>query len=243
MRKNIVVILLICLLALSSVVFAMFDYFNFFSHIGLTINNIRWLSDIIDFILGIATISLTLLIAYRQNKIEENRIISDKFFKLIFIREYQRIELCDGGPTLKLKVYEPKNTIIKNLKIVGDVAVEHISNNGRVDENFGLEIISLTNNESTGEHTDEKMDRESSNNSSDFEYFRFKINKNNFNQKIFQQNNTYRLTITFIATDIFGVQLKCKLKPWLKYIKDTSNTLEFEVIHNFGEYESVCYSK
>ena len=215
------------------IVLCMLDLFNYPSMCGIDISSIKWLSDILTLSLGLLTLLFTITIAKAQRRIEADKIASEKFFKINFIKNYQMIE----GDTLKLKIREYDDNILRSIKLEDNVIVSYITEDFKLKKIATMKIMR----ECTEiEHTDSGLDKEWGENKYGFCYARFAFTTTQ-NKIEFKKDKIYRFDITVSATNIFGIEVKCKLYPWFRVHRNERNKTIFEAIHNFGNYESVKY--
>ena len=209
------------------------DLFNIPSAIGLNVASVKWLSDILTLSLGLLTLHFTLSIAKTQRRIEADKIASDKFFKINFIKGYQRLE----KNTLKLKIREYDNNILRDIKVTEDVVISKINADFKLEELVTMKVEK----ECTEiEHTDAGLDKEWKENKDGFYYVRLPFTVLH-GKTDFIKGETYRFDLAITATNIFGVKVKCKLHPWFKVYEIEKDRITFEATHNFGNYESVKY--
>ena len=223
----------LAIIIVAFVTMVIFDLLNIPSAMGLNIASIEWLSDILTLSLGLLTLHFTLSIARTQRRIEADKIASDKFFKINFIKGYQRLE----KNTLKLKIREYDNNILRDIKVTENVIVSKIKADFKLEE---LATIKIEKDCTEIEHTDAGLDKEWKENKDGFCYVRlpFAILHGKTD---FVKGDTYRFDLAITATNIFGVEVKCKLHPWLKVCEIEKDRVTFEATHNFGNYESVKY--
>ncbi|MBQ3441454.1 hypothetical protein IJG27_04090 [Candidatus Saccharibacteria bacterium] len=215
------------------IVLSMFDFFNFPSALGIDTSSIKWLSDILTLSLGLLTLHFTLTIAKTQRRIEADKIASEKFFKINFIKDYQRID----GDTLKLKIREYDDNILCSIKLEKDIVVHQITEDFKWKKIATMKVVQ----ECTEiEHTDSGLDKEWIENKHGFCYARFAFTNPHSRIK-FEKGKTYVFDMSIVATNIFGVEVRCKLYPWFKVYKSEKDEIVFEATHNFGDYESVKY--
>lgn len=214
------------------------DIFSVPSMFGIQLHA-EWVSAILDLCVGVLTIRLTFAIAKSQEKIESDKISSEKFFKLSFIRNYQKIEEKAGKRDLRLKIREFDNNIHNTIRIVSDVKV-FILDDGEIVEKVEPLVLDVKHKEYAMEHVDAGADNECSENTNGFCYARFEI-LNDFDFGYFKTGRTYRFDLDIEATNIFGVEVRCRLSPWFKVEKKTGSEIVFSVTHNFGYYDSVKY--
>lgn len=216
------------------------DYFDIPSSFGFRPSNLLWTTQIIELFVGISTLFFTILVAKRQDITATNAIISEKFFKISFISNFQRLDYSSGAISLKLKIIEPDGDTIKNVRLLDDILIEDVTS-GKVKPGSNQVAHSLKKLIDI-EHTDPGMDKEDKNNTAGFCYVRLPI-KDKHDDFSFVVNKVYRFNMQLLVTDIFGITVKCILRPWFKYLGEESNTYKFEATHNFGEYISVKYTK
>lgn len=223
----------LAIIIVAFVAMVIFDLLNIPSVMGLNIASIEWLSDILTLSLSLLTLHFTLSIAKTQRRIEADKIASDKFFKINFIKGYQRLE----KNTLKLKIREYDNNILRDIKVTENVIVSKIKADFKLEE---LATIKIEKDCTEIEHTDAGLDKEWKENKDGFCYVRLPFvilhGKTDF-----VKGDTYRFDLAITATNIFGVEVKCKLHPWLKVCEIGKDRVTFEATHNFGNYESVKY--
>ena len=226
-NKSLVAILIVF------IVLSVLDLFNFPSTLGLNTSSIKWLSDILTLSLGLLTLHFTLTIARAQRRIEADKIASEKFFKINFIKDYQRIE----RDTLKLKIREYDDNILRSIKLEDDIIISQITEDFKLKEVVTMKVAQ----ECTEiEHTDSGLDKEWNENKYGFCYARFAFTTAQ-NKIEFKKDETYRFDMLIVATNIFGIEVRCKLYPWFKVYKNEKDKIIFEATHNFGNYESVKY--
>lgn len=223
------------------IILLILDIFSIPSLLGIQLHA-EWVSAILDLCVGILTIRLTFSIAQSQSKIESDKIASEKFFKISFIHNYQRIEISDTDRDLRLKIREFDNNILSTIKITDDIKITKIKNGTLSSDQLTLRV---RHKEYEMEHTDAGMDKECNENPSGFCYARFEI-LDDLDLAFFEPEKTYRFDFDIVATNIFGVEVKSRLSPWFKVVKKSTNpnkasAIDFSVTHNFGHYDSVRY--
>lgn len=181
----------------------------------------------------------TVSIARAQRRIEADKIASDNFFKISFIEKYQKIVKDKDVVSLKLKIREYDNNIIKAMSVKDDITIHHIKN-GRLDEDEESQTLNINHEGSGMSHTDEGFDKEWLNNKSAFCYIKFLINEPS-DLCFLREGEIYRFELNIIAKNIFGVEVKCQLLPWFKIVENKNGKVKMEVKHNFGDYDSVKY--
>lgn len=202
-----------------------------------------WIEAILTLIVGILTLYLTATIANQQKKIESDKIASEKFFRIEFIEKYQRIIINDKDSTLKLKIKELDKDALKFLEITDDLFITPIKNHKPIySKSFSIKTEDT---EREFEYTSKGMDKDWPENPNKEAFCFTRIHLKNADTSRFKNNGVYRIKMNIIVTDIFGVEVKCKLCPWFKVLKikeeDGGTTISFSVVHNFGYYNSVKY--
>lgn len=221
------------------IILLILDIFSVPSLLGIQLHA-EWVSAILDLCVGILTIHLTFSIAQSQSKIESDKIASEKFFKVSFIHNYQRIEISDTYRDLRLKIREFDDNILSTIKITNDVKVTKIKNGVLSSDPADQLTLRIRHKEYEMEHTDAGMDKECNENPSGFCYARFEI-LDDLDLAFFEPEKTYRFDFDIVATNIFGVEVKSHLSPWFKVVKRAKSAVDFSVTHNFGHYDSVRY--
>lgn len=216
-----------------------FDIFDIPNQMGLGYIHFDWVSIACSICLGALTLYFTITISLAQRRMEADKISSEKFFKVSFIERFQRIELGDERRNLKLKIKEFDNNLIKTIKIADDVRITRVGN-GKLDLS-DRHILKVSHESYEMEHTDAGMDKEWKENKEGFCYVRFGI-ENDFDLNLLKDGQTYVFELKIIATNIFGVQVECRLSPWFKVHEHPNDiSVAMKATHNFGYYDSVKY--
>lgn len=101
MKKKISIMLLSFFFVIF-LLFIIFDCNNIPSALGINYIHFDWFGTLATLLVDLSTLYFTISIAKSQKKIESDKIASEKFFKISFIQEFQRIDLVPV-PNLKLK--------------------------------------------------------------------------------------------------------------------------------------------
>ena len=199
-----------------------------------------WIEAILTLIVGILTLCLTATIANQQKKIESDKIASEKFFRIEFIEKYQRIAIeKDGNLVLKLKIKELDKDALKSLKITNDLSIVPIEGDKpNLSKEFSVKVNHI---ESKFEYTSEGMDKDWIENPDKVAFCIARIYIEDINLSKFIKGERYRFDIDIVTTDIFNVEVKCELYPWLLVEKKDNKEVSFSINHNFGYYNSVEY--
>lgn len=225
------------------IIFIILDANNIPSNNGVSYIRFDWVETLLTLSVGILTLRLTVTIANQQKRIESDKIASEKFFRIEFIEKYQRIINNDKSPILKLKIKELDKDALKSLEIIKPLFITPIENHKPIyPKSFS---IKAENAERDFEYTSKGMDKDWPDNPNKEAFCFARIHLQNADISRFEDDRLYRIEMNLIVTDIFGIEVKCKLCPWFKVLeikeKDGKTTISFSVIHNFGYYESVKY--
>lgn len=225
------------------VALAILDANNIPSSNGMGYIHFDWIEISLTLVVGILTLYLTATIANQQKKIESDKIASEKFFRIEFIEKYQRIIADNESSTLKLKIKELDKDALKFLEITNDLTITPIENHKpNYSKNF---IAKARRAECEFEYTSKGMDKDWLENPNKEAFCFARIPLQNIDISKFEKGKVYRMEMNIVVTDIFNVEVKCRLYPWLKVeqikTEKDKTTVSFSIKHNFGYYDSVKY--
>ena len=214
------------------------DVFSIPSLLGVQLHA-EWVSAILDLCVGFLTIRLTYAIAKSQEKTENDKISSDKFFKISFIRDFQAISEDTEGQDLWLKIREYENNILSKIKVTNDVKITALKD-GRADETIEPIVMRVRRKEYEMEHADSVAGKDGGEDSSGFCRVAFDIVEP-VDLRKFELGRTYRFEFDIVATNIFGVEVKCRLSPWFEVASNDDGLVKFSAVRNLGYYDDVRY--